>query len=242
MVSPLVDQKTFPHFIEMKTVFCCPYPPPENGWENKDEMCAEEIADAAANESGPPKKSEIANPGRYLYIEMEFANEGDAEELIKRQPDELLPADVARALLFQIAIALYVAAVEFAVNHYDVKLLNIFIHREDENYHNLVLRYKLGSHVYALHMPPRHVFVAKLADFGTANAFTASNDVPVPVTAAQFTTLENTPPDYMILGDNATQGHGHDSFGLGLCMLHLFTGFRPYEEILKKVKCPRDLN
>ena len=56
-----------------------------------------------------------------------------------------------------------------------------------------------------------------------------------------FTTLENTPPDFMILGDDATQGHEHDCFGLGLGMLHLFTGFRPYEEILEDVKCPPHL-
>jgi hypothetical protein len=56
-----------------------------------------------------------------------------------------------------------------------------------------------------------------------------------------FTTLENTPADYLILGDSATQGYGHDCFGLGLCMLHLFTGYAPYEEILCTVHCPPNL-
>mmetsp|Transcript_26615 Transcript_26615/g.48155 ORF Transcript_26615/g.48155 Transcript_26615/m.48155 type:complete len:152 (+) Transcript_26615:1097-1552(+) len=45
----------------------------------------------------------------------------------------------------------------------------------------------------------------------------------------------------MILGDAAQQGHGHDNFGLSLCMLHLFTGHAPYEEILEDVFCPSPL-
>jgi serine/threonine protein kinase len=88
-------------------------------------------------------------------------------------------------------------------------------------------------------MPSHHAFLAKLADFGTANIGSGSNGQPV--TIAHFTTLENTPPDYMILGDEAKQGHEHDNFGLGLCMLHLFTGHRPYEEIMEEVKCPPTL-
>jgi serine/threonine protein kinase len=45
----------------------------------------------------------------------------------------------------------------------------------------------------------------------------------------------------MILGDAACQGHGHDAFGLGLCMLHVFTGHAPYEEIMDDVYCPSGL-
>jgi hypothetical protein len=45
----------------------------------------------------------------------------------------------------------------------------------------------------------------------------------------------------MIHGDDAQQGHGQDNFGLGLCMLHLFTGHAPYEEILEDDFCPPKL-
>lgn len=185
-----------------------------------------------------PKTPKNPEPGRHQYIRMELVNEGDAEELIKRQSDELLPTDVSRAILFQIAFALYVAADKFSVKHYDIKLLNIFIQRADTD-GNLVMRYGLGSHVFALRMPSSHAFIAKLADFGTANINPASNGLPVAI--AHFTTLENTPPDFMILGDDATQGHEHDSFGLGLSMLQLFTGSKPYEEILEDVACPPNL-
>jgi serine/threonine protein kinase len=140
--------------------------------------------------------------------------------------------------LFQVAFALFVAAEKFSVKHYDIKLLNIFI-QKTHAVGGLVLRYGLGSHTFALRMPSSYAYVAKLADFGTANMVAATNGLPV--TISHFTTLENTPPDYLILGDQAKQGHQHDNFGLGLVMLHLFTGFCPYEEILEEVKCPRYL-
>jgi serine/threonine protein kinase len=186
----------------------------------------------------PPKKrrSNNSKKGRYKYIQMELANEGDTEGLLKRQPDELLPTNVARALLFQISFSIYAAANKFSVRHYDVKLLNIFLQRVETDGHDLVMRYGLGPHIIALRMPWSHAFVAKLADFGTVNIDPAADGLPVGI--AHFTTLENTPPEFLILGDAATQGHQHDRFGLGLSMLQLFTGSRPYEEILEKVKCP----
>jgi len=98
------------------------------------------------------------------------------------------------------------------------------------------LRYGIGSHVFALRMRTENTVIAKLADYGTANIEPESNGRPA--TIGQFTTLENTPPEFMILGDAAKQGHGHDMFGFGLCMLHLFTGHAPYEEILEDVVCP----
>ena len=54
----------------------------------------------------------------------------------------------------------------------------------------------------------------------------------------QFTTLENTPPEYLLLGSKATQDYSADTFCLGLSVLHLLTGHEPYEELLKEVKCP----
>jgi serine/threonine protein kinase len=87
-------------------------------------------------------------------------------------------------------------------------------------------------------MKTSRAFIVKLADFGTANLMDSNG---VPVTIANFTTLENIPPEFMILGDAAKQGHTQDSFALGLCMFHLFTGQGPYEEILENVKCPKIL-
>jgi hypothetical protein len=172
---------------------------------------------------------------------MELCRHGDAEEYLKRLPNEVMPPDEARASLFQIAFGLHVAADRYSLKHYDMKLLNIFLQdaipgRTSKPYDDIVLRYGLGAHVFALRVPAERALIAKLADYGTANVQTWSSGLPV--TIGQFTTLENTPPDYLLLGDAATQGHGHDNFGLGLCMLHLFTGHKPYEEILEDVQCP----
>jgi len=108
-----------------------------------------------------------------------------------------------------------------------------------KNGSDVILRYGLGEHTFALQSLREDAIIAKLADYGTANVDCVTNGQNV--TIAQFTTLENTPPDYFILGDQALQGHGHDCFGLGLCMLHLFTGHAPYEEILEHVVCPSNL-
>jgi hypothetical protein len=53
--------------------------------------------------------------------------------------------------------------------------------------------------------------------------------------------LENTPPEFLILGSAARQDYSADTFCLGLSLLHLFTGKEPYEEILKEVRCPQYL-
>jgi serine/threonine protein kinase len=178
--------------------------------------------------------------GRYQYIRMELCELGDAEEFIKTLPDETLDPEVARKLLFQMAFALHIAAERFSLKHYDVKLLNYFIQTmKSDKSGDIVLRYGVGDLVFALRSPKSSAFLAKLADYGTANVDSATDGQQV--TIAQFTTLENTPVDFLLLGDSACQGHGHDSFGLGLCMLHLYTGHAPYEEILEKVTCPPNL-
>ena len=58
---------------------------------------------------------------------------------------------------------------------------------------------------------------------------------------SQFTTLENTPPEYLLLGSGARQAFSADTFCLGLSFLHLLTGLEPYEELLRDVRCPEYL-
>jgi hypothetical protein len=120
--------------------------------------------------------------------------------------------------LFQIAFALHAAAEKFSLKHYDLKLLNVFLQRvTTEKNGEVVLRYGLGEHIFSLRAPKDETVIAKVADYGTAKVDSTSNGQQV--TIAQFTTIENTPPDFIIMGDKACQGHGHDNFGLGLCML-----------------------
>ena len=56
-----------------------------------------------------------------------------------------------------------------------------------------------------------------------------------------ITTLENCPPDFLILGNLARQSFSADAYALGLCVLHLLVGAMPYEELMQAVKCPDDL-
>jgi serine/threonine protein kinase len=238
MVSSLVRRGVCPNFIALHGVFTCSFAPPESAWgheEDKRPNGESYVGKNVTSLSRPPKRGD---PGRYQYIRMELINEGDAEELIKRQRDEMLPTTVARSMFFQLAFSIYTAAEKFSIKHYDIKLLNVFV----QNTHNtgdVVIRYGFGAHVFAVRMPPNHSYIVKLADFGTSNISATSSGLPI--TIAHFTTLENTPPDFLLLGDAAKQGHSHDHFGLGLALLHLFTGSCPYEEILEDVTCPPNL-
>jgi serine/threonine protein kinase len=240
MLSSLVRRGVCPNFVVTRGVFSCPFKPPENIWGSADNKRPKgNKYESPKTRKRLPKEPKAS--GRYQYIRMELCDAGDAEEFLKAQPDEALPAHEARQLLFQIAYALHAAADRFSLKHYDVKLLNVFLQRAGsvEKSGDVVMRYGLGEHTFALRSPNDRALVAKLADYGTANVEPASTGQPV--TIAQFTTMENSPPDFFMLGDKATQGHGHDNFGLGLCMLHLFTGRAPYEEILEELTCPKNL-
>ena len=176
---------------------------------------------------------------------MELCENGDVEEYIKNRPDKMIDPMDCRNLLFQMAFALHVAGDRFGLKHYDVKLLNFLLQSAkdpsitEKEHPHVVLRYGVGSHIFRLRMHPSTAHIAKLADYGTS--VMRSDTDGQPVSLRQYTTLENTPPDFLILGNTAEQGYGHDCFGLGLCMLHLFTGHAPYEEILDEVVCPPNL-
>jgi len=225
-----------PNFVVTRGIFNSQYEPPECRW-GSEELRQPPIPDNLTVNLPEEPEGEDTFTGRFCYIRMELCNSGDAEEYIKTLPNQIMSQEVSQAMLFQMAFALHAAADRYSLKHYDLKLLNIFLH-ETEAPGGLVMRYGLGSHVFAVRMPAGHSHIAKLADLGTSNIKPETNGQPV--TIAQFTTLENTPPDFLILGDAATQGHGHDCWGLGLCMIHLFTGHAPYEEIVT-CECPKNL-
>lgn len=238
MLTSLVRRGVCPNFVVTRGAFSCPYKPPAHLWGSETNKCPK--GDAYTSPMATKNAKAPRKQGHFQYIRMELCDRGDAEEYIKTLPDELLPPELARQLLFQMTFALHAAANRYSLKHYDIKLLNYFVQTmESEKAGDVILRYGLGEHIFVLRSPRHFALMAKLADYGTANVDSATNGQQV--TIAQFTTLENTPADFMILGDNACQGHGHDSFGLGLCMLHLYTGHAPYEEILEDVTCPSNL-
>ena len=243
LLSSLVRRNVCPNFVTTRGVFTCQYEPPSKLWG-----CEDNKRPMGGQYSAPRRRPKLpAEPGsthrgRYQYMRMELCSEGDAEEYLKRQPNTLVSTEVAVGIVFQVAFALYVAAEKFHMKHYDMKLLNIFLQSvtaSSDGGGATVLRYGVGSSIFALRLAGNDALIAKVADYGTAVTTASSNGAPA--TIGQFTTLENTPPEFLILGDAAKQGHGHDAFGLGLCMFHLFTGNAPYEEILEDVVCPPNL-
>ncbi|GKY96432.1 hypothetical protein MPSEU_000602700 [Mayamaea pseudoterrestris] len=240
LLSDLVRRRVCPNFVLIRGVFNCPHAPPKSHWGSEDKKTPKGVAYDPLKRGRLPREPLHRFPGRYHYIRMELCDGGDAEEYIKAQPEAAIPGGLAQSLLFQTAFALHAAADRCSMKHYDIKLLNLFLQGVPSTVklqsEEVVLRYGLGSHVFSLRMPQNQALFAKLADYGTANVKPESNGQPI--TIGQFTTIENTPPDFMILGDKATQGHGHDNWGLGLVMLHLFTGEAPYEEIMDGVVCP----
>lgn len=245
MLSSLVRRKICPNFVSVRGMFTSEYEPSVSIWGCASNKAPQGIDYNVHRTYKKPRKPSNKKRGSFQYIRMELCRHGDLEEYIKRQPGSVLSPCDSRAVLFQMAFSLHVAGNKFGMKHYDVKLLNFFV--DDTNDANVdpnkypytVLQYGLGSHIFNVRMKTRNAITVKLADFGTANMRADSNGQPVLI--GNFTTLENTPPDYLILGDSAVQGYAHDCFGLGLCMLHLFTGYAPYEEIMESVHCPPNL-
>mmetsp|Transcript_4479 Transcript_4479/g.4954 ORF Transcript_4479/g.4954 Transcript_4479/m.4954 type:complete len:2164 (+) Transcript_4479:538-7029(+) len=240
LLSSMARRNICPNFVITRGVFTCPFAPPDSRWGNAETRAP--LGCSFDQLMIQPHEPNISKNGRFQYIRMELCKHGDLESFISNQPEKAIDAHEARILLFQMAFSLHTAGDRFAMKHYDVKLLNFFLQSAcdssvDSAVHPFyVLRYGVGEHVFNLRMRTARAFIVKLADYGTANIQPESNGQPV--TLGQFTTLENSPPEQMILGDASVQGFGHDMFGLGLCMLHLFTGFAPYEEILCDVVCP----
>lgn len=162
-------------------------------------------------------------------------------------------ADFAVSLLWQLCFALFAARERVALRHFDVKLLNVFLQP-----HPPALRYAMEDDAFELRPRPTaslspasasavaalagvaRACYAKLADYGTA--VTDPDTLHSPARAHHWTTLENAPPEFFVLGDAATQGYGADSWALGLCGAHCLLGAGPYEEALAPVRCPDALH
>ena len=182
----------------------------------------------------------------FQYVLMEFADGGDMEEACKSLPKMMWPVERLPCFLYQMLFALYSAQQEIGLRHYDVKLLNFFLRTptpanvgNGNSQPTLTLHYGCLGAQYEFQVDPGSPSIACLADFGTSDISPANADQPIGV--QHFTTLENTPPDFLLLGTRATQSGQADAFALGLCWLHLLTGRAPYEELLENLTCPADL-
>lgn len=176
------------------------------------------------------------------------------EEACKVQPKLMWPAEQLPPFLFQMLFSLYSAQRELALRHYDVKLLNFFLCKPGSRLKGQVvggtqpkgatpstvtLHYGVSGLRYAFPLDADTPSLAMLADFGTSDI--SPSTLHQPIGRKQYTTLENTPPDFLLLGTRARQDSKADCFALGLCWLHLLTGRAPYEEVLESVACPKEL-
>jgi hypothetical protein len=239
LVAGLVRRHVCPNVVETYGVLRSAQDPNHSGmWACDDESFLLRRTASGRTKADNPRRG--PKPGDYQLIRMELCRHGDLEGFLRRQPEGLVPGDVALQLTFQMCFSLYAVRQSFAMRHYDVKLLNFLL---TDFKHGAApasaVRYGVGRHVYRLRLLPPWNLCAKLADFGTADVCAASLGGHMGL--ERFTTLENTPPEFLSDGDGVRLGYGVDTFPLGLAMLHLFTGAVPYEEWMADVLCPQDL-
>lgn len=221
MLSELVTSKKCPCFIETYQIFASTQPPPAEAWHVPHELQGNEQEEGQV----------------YVYSNMELCDGGDLEGFLKLQENEILNAEDTRSALFQMIYAIRMGQDICNLRHFDVKLLNYFVKtRAYEGEGKEPTCFELGELTFSLSSGKG--VVVKLADYGTAEV--SPETLHSSITSYQFTTLENTPIEFLLFPD-AKQDYSADLFALGLCVLHLFTGSMPYEEIMEEVRCPEAL-
>jgi len=253
-----------PHFLRLHQTFTCTEKPPAEAWGGAEppEVSGDESSGSDEDEPTelPPPKEEpragrtARKPARatrkppagcHQYIMMELAEGGDMEEACKACPGEAYDVAQLPSLLLQMLFSVLASQRELSLRHYDLKLLNFFLAAPPRapataaHATHAAMRYGVAGRLLELQLPADEPSLVVLADFGTADI--APDTLGRPITDQQFTTLENTPPDFLLCGCGASQSFAADAFGLGLCVLHLLTGKAPYEELLAPVRCPAEL-
>ncbi|CAI5717393.1 unnamed protein product [Peronospora effusa] len=253
LLSHATEHGICPNFLRIYDVFLAQERPRPDLWGSRSHRKPTQSLTEMNNNLGavicqenPSVSSSDESKRLFQYIRMEFCDGGDLEYFIGLQKNKTLPlASVAVPFLFQMVYGLYCAREKFNLRHCDIKLLNFFLKKiGSANTHkgpgsDVVLHYRLENACFVFQMPASFSYWIKLGDYGTADSNT--ENLGSPVTMDQFTTLENSPVEFLLEGDAAKQSYAADTFCLGLCVLHLFTGCAPYEEILEDVRCPVEL-
>ena len=220
VLSELLSEGVCPNFIETSRVFQLNQSPPLAWTKTSNGAASATIKDQP-----------------FQYIRMEFCQGGDLEEHMKTYPGGILPLEESRGVVFQMLYSLYAGRRTVKLRHYDVKCLNFFCRLEDGVEAKKDVYYSIGQD-RLVKLPEDNKIQIKLADYGTADLLEANMGKPVDV--CHFTTLENTPIDFLLFPD-AQQSYAADTFQLGLAVLHVLTGAAPYEEIMEQVRCPTAL-
>lgn len=251
--SSMVRLNICPNLVEVYSVFSASHPVPTREWGARRRI---------------PTESSLP-VGEFQFIHTEFCAGGDLEHVV-RTKGELDPATV-RALLFQMCFALYSCREKLQLRHFDIKLLNFFVTNgsaalgthdrhtgessdgkldcksanpfeasSERSLGTVDVHIGIGGDIYTLQLGETDPSFVKLSDFGTSAI--GEEELGVHINEMQFTTLENTPPEFLLFGSIARQAYSADTFCLGLSYLHLLTGYEPYEELLKDVHCPAYLH
>ncbi|KAL4152383.1 hypothetical protein PRNP1_009314 [Phytophthora ramorum] len=254
LLSNATEHGICPNFLRIYDVFLAGEHPRPDLWGSKTrrkpvELLADTDADSGVfgHLQDLPSDAIKESERLFQYIRMEFCDGGDLEDFIGLQKNKILPLEsVAIPFFFQMVFGLYCARDKFNLRHCDIKLLNFFLKdigranpSKTPGAADIVLNYLLEDSCFVLRMPASFSYYVKLADYGSADS--NSDNLGKPVTIDQFATLENSPVEFLLEGDAAEQSYAADTFSLGLCLLHLFTGSAPYEELLDAVHCPAEL-
>lgn len=197
------------------------------------------LVDAFIGEYQPCNKVSHC-PRLRLYACMGLCDNGDTENWLRKQVNQILPEDTTLQLFFQLCFAVYVSRAVIGLRHYDLKLLNLLVSPLESN--ATAARYHLGIATFDIHLRQDKLGAwMKLADFGTSHSGSAT--LGRPTWGALLTTIENAPLDILFGGDpQDTHAFAHDTFSLGLAALHLFGGDAPYEELMLSCFCPDNLS
>ena len=233
LLNQISRNRRCPHFLQMYESFRSGSEPPHQWNEgthstSKSKRTQRKVA---------PRRCKDGST--FQYAVMQLADGGDMEEASKLQAGcAWMESDIVN-FFFQMLFALHVGQKELELRHYDIKLLNFFLMTPlDGNGKDTFMYGVCGQH-YSVEQSADKPSRVILADFGTSDI--EKGNFGMPISSRHFTTLENTPPEYLLHGTAATQGYGADSWALGLCLLHLLTGYAPYEELLEKLECPQTL-
>ncbi|OQR89820.1 hypothetical protein THRCLA_09563 [Thraustotheca clavata] len=233
LFSNLVETGVCPNFLRIHQVFLHPFGPYKNLWgsaENLSPQGAEYNGNKLRLKIDASEKNTIAS---YQYCTMELCDGGNLEDYLRVHGT--LSVHDSLCLFFQMVFALYVGRDQHELRHFDIKLLNFFLKSMPKV--DSAISYTLNKTEFTLKSP--HNFWIKLADFGSAD--TQVNSLHDSIGIEHFTTFENAPMEYFVIGDAAEAGYAVDTFALGLCLLHLMTGSVPYEELLQDAVCPNSL-
>ncbi|ETW06406.1 serine/threonine protein kinase, variant [Aphanomyces invadans] len=213
---------THPNFLRIYSMFLSTSMPDESKWGSPSTPTPQGLAFGAlshgSTSTGKPstnKDMTSLKRGLYQYIRMELCDGGNVEDYIRLDGTSNLIHGWS-SLFFQMVFALYAGREQHQLRHYDIKLLNFFL--QSTSAEGTTMTYAFEEKVFELTSP----YWVKLADYGTADTSTLTLGLPIGV--EHFTTLENTPIDFFLVGDTAMQGYAADTFALGLSLLHLLSG------------------